>query len=351
MICYVIKTGSPHQKILEGGWRVSKIILAGDIGGTNTRIGIYHVTKNRHYQPIFERIFQSRDYQGLDKIFHQYLEKGVKIDVACLGIAAPITGNKVRLTNLPWVIDIKRLRKKLGVEKLSVINDLVANAYGLRMLKREDMVTLNRGRRREGNAAIISAGTGLGEAILFWDGENYHPSPSEGGHVEFGPRNPLEIELLKYLLKRFGHVSYERILTGEGLFRIYQFLREFKKTEKDPQWLIEKMERDDPASVISQAAHDRQSSLCMMAIDIFSSIYGAEAGNLALKAMAVGGVYIGGGIAPRILWKLREGMFMEAFKDKGRYSKMMEEIPVKVIRNERAALLGALSHAMDLLYQ
>lgn len=339
----------PHQKILEGGWVVSKIILAGDIGGTKTRIGIYRVNKNRHYQPIFERIFQSREYKGLDKIFHQCLGKGIKIDIACLGVAAPITGNKVRLTNLPWIIDIQNLKRKLRVKKLSVINDLVANAYGLRMLKREDLVTLNRGKRREGNAAIISAGTGLGEAILFWDGKSYHPSPSEGGHVEFGPRNPLEIELLKYLLKSFDHVSYERILTGEGLFRIYQFLREFKKWEKDPPWLIGKMEKEDPASVISQAARNRQSSFCMMALDIFSSIYGAEAGNLALKAMALGGVYVGGGIAPRILWKLREGRFMKAFKDKGRYSKMMGGIPVKVVRNEKTALLGALSHAMDLL--
>ncbi|MGB9628502.1 MAG: glucokinase [Thermodesulfobacteriota bacterium] len=328
---------------------VSKIILAGDIGGTKTRLGLYHITRKRRYQTLFERTFQSRDYQGLDKIFHQFLQKEGKIDVACLGVAAPIIGNKVKLTNLPWVIDIKTLKRKLGVERLSVINDLVANAFGLRMLKRKDLVTLNRGKRRVGNAAIISAGTGLGEAILFWDGKNYQASPSEGGHVEFGPRNPLEIELLKYLLKSFDHVSYERILTGEGLFRIYQFLRDIKKTEKDPLWLIEKMEREDPASVISQAAHDRKSPPCMMALDIFSSIYGAEAGNLALKAMAIGGVYIGGGIAPRILWKLREGIFMEAFKDKGRYSKMMKEIPVKVIMNERAGLLGALSHAMDLL--
>ncbi len=329
---------------------MSKIILAGDIGGTKTRIGFYRINRKRRYQTIFEKIFQSRNYQGFDEIIQLSLEEGVKIDIACFGVAAPIIGNKVRLTNLPWVIDIENLKRKLKVKKLSVINDLVANAYGLRMLKRNDLVVLNRGKAREGNAAIISAGTGLGEAILFWDGKRYHPSPSEGGHVEFGPRNQLEIELLKYLLKSFDHVSYERILTGEGLFRIYQFLRDFKK-KKDPPWLTKKMETEDPAMVISESARNRQSSLCTMALNIFSSIYGAEAGNLALKAMALGGIYIGGGIAPRILWKLREGMFMEAFKDKGRYSNMMEGIPVKVIVNEKAALLGAISHAMDLLEQ
>lgn len=328
---------------------MSNIILAGDIGGTKTRIGLYRVVKNHRYEPIFESIFQSRIYQGLEEIFQIGLKGNPKIDVACLGVAAPILGDKVRLTNLPWVIDIKRLKSKLGVKKLSVINDLVANAYGLRMLKEDDLVVLNRGKKREGNAALISAGTGLGEAILFWDGKGYLPSPSEGGHVEFGPRNPLEIELLEYLLKSFDHVSYERILTGEGLLRIYQFLRDYKKMKKDPPWLTGKMEREDPASVISQAARNGKSRLCMKALDIFTSIYGAEAGNLALKAMAIGGVYIGGGIAPRILWKLREGIFMEAFKDKGRYSKMMKEIPVKMIKNERAALLGALFHAMDLL--
>ncbi len=328
---------------------MSKTILAGDIGGTKTRIGIYLVTKELHYRTLFEKIFPSRIYNGLEEILSQCLEKDRKIDVACFGVAAPITGNQVRLTNLPWVIDINHLKRKLRLKKLSVINDLVANAYGLRMLKRNDFVILNKGKRRQGNAAIISAGTGLGEAILFWDGKQYLPSPSEGGHVEFGPKNPLEMELLEYLLKSFDHVSYERILTGEGLFRIYQFLRDLKKTEEDSPWLIEKMKREDPASVISQSARDKKSKRCVLALDLFSSIYGSEAGNLALKAMAIGGIYIGGGIAPRILWKLKEGGFMEAFKDKGRYSKMMEEIPVKVILNERAALLGALSHAMDLL--
>lgn len=328
---------------------MSKTILAGDIGGTKTRIGIYLVTKKLHYRTLFEKIFPSRIYNGLEEILSQCLEKDRKIEVACFGVAAPITGNQVRLTNLPWVIDINHLKRKLRLKKLSVINDLVANAYGLRMLKRNDFVILNQGKRRKGNAAILSAGTGLGEAILFWDGKQYLPSPSEGGHVEFGPKNPLEMELLEYLLKSFDHVSYERILTGEGLFRVYQFFRDMKKTKEDPPWLIEKMRKEDPASVISQAARDKKSNRCMLALDLFSSIYGSEAGNLALKAMALGGIYIGGGIAPRILWKLKEGGFMEAFKDKGRYSKMMEEIPVKVILNERAALLGALSHAMDLL--
>jgi len=328
---------------------VSKVILAGDIGGTKSHIGIYRINPDHSYQPVRERIFPSKQYRGLEGMLQEVLGGCGKLDAACFGVAAPIVGNRVKLTNLPWVIDQKKLQRRLGVRRFCIINDLVANAYGIRMLKKRELVVLNQGKKRRGNAALISAGTGLGEAILFWDGKNYLPSPSEGGHVEFGPRTPLEIELLEYLLKHFDHVSYERILTGEGLFRIYQFLREFKKSEEDPPWLVEKIEREDPASVISQAARERQSRLCMRALDIFSSIYGAEAGNLALKAMAIGGIYIGGGIAPRILWKLREGMFMEAFKEKGRYSKMMKDIPVKVIVNEKASLLGALSHAMDLL--
>ncbi len=330
---------------------MSKVILTGDIGGTHSRIGIYRIAPNHSYQSIKERIFPSKQYRGLEEMLQEVLKGCGRLDGACLGVAAPIVGNRVKLTNLPWVIDQKKLQKRLGVKRFSLINDLVANAYGLRMLKKKDLVVLNQGKKRRGNVALISAGTGLGEAILFWDGRNFHPSPSEGGHVEFGPRSPLEMELLEYLLDRFDHVSYERILTGEGLFRIYQFLSEVKKLEKDPPWLLEKMERGDPASVISQAARDRESGLCMMALDLFSSIYGAEAGNLALKALAIGGVYIGGGIAPRILWKLREGTFMDAFKEKGRYSRMMEEIPVKVILNERAGLLGALSYAMDLMDQ
>jgi len=363
----------------------TKIILVGDIGGTKTRLGLYHVTDDKGHRLMRGKIFPSKKYKGLEMILQEFLgreknidtfdsarprflnrskkrrsvstlsiprasDRGVEwVDCACFGVAGPIIKGRVKLTNLPWVIDTIALQKDPRLRKVVMINDLVANATGISMLKKNDFVTLNIGKKRKGNAALISAGTGLGEAILFWDGKKYLPSPSEGGHVEFGPRNKLEMELLQYLLKRFNHVSYERVVSGEGLFHIYQFLRDSNRFGSEPRWLIRKMAQQDPAVVISQGARDQKNRLCMAVLDMFSSIYGAEAGNLALKAMAIGGVYVGGGIAPKIIWKLKSGSFMDAFREKGRFLEMMDEIPVKVIMNDKTALLGAVSYALDLL--
>jgi glucokinase len=216
-------------------------------------------------------------------------------------------------------------------------------------LKKRDFETLNVGKEKKGNQALISAGTGLGEAILFWDGKQHVPSPSEGGHIEFGPRNHLEMELFNYLSERFDHVSYERILSGEGLSHVYQFLKDSKRFGSEPSWLSEKMKGEDPAEVISEMARLKKNRLCCRALDLFTSIYGGAAGNLALQVMAIGGVYIGGGIAPKIIWKLKDGTFMKGFKDKGRLSRIVAPIPVKVIMNEKTALLGAASRAMNLL--
>jgi glucokinase len=236
----------------------------------------------------------------------------------------------------------------LGLKKMEVINDLVANAYGISVLKKRDLETLNVGKARKGNQALISAGTGLGEAILFWDGKQHVPSPSEGGHIEFGPRNRLEMGLFNYLSERFDHVSYERVLSGEGLFHLYQFLRDSKGFGSEPPWLSEKMKEEDPAEVISDMARLKKNRLCSEALDLFTSIYGAAAGNLALQVMAVGGVFVGGGIAPKIIWKLKDGTFVKAFKDKGRLSHIVAHIPVRVIMNDKTALLGAASRAADL---
>lgn len=326
----------------------TKIILVGDIGGTKTRLGLYRVA-DESYELIHGKIFPSKKYKSLKMILREFPGEGKTIDYACFGVAGPIIKGRAKLTNLPWVIDIKTVQKEFRLKKVMLINDLVANAIGISMLKKDDFSTLNVGKKREGNAALISAGTGLGEAILFWDGKEHLPSPSEGGHVEFGPRNESEIELLQYLSKGFNHVSYERVVSGEGLFHIYQYLRDSKRSGSEPMWLIKKMKQRDPAVVISQVARDQKNRLCMAALDMFSSIYGAEAGNLALKTMAIGGVYIGGGIAPKIIWKLKEGTFMEAFRDKGRFSKLMEDIPVKVIINDKTALLGAVSYALSRL--
>jgi glucokinase len=264
-------------------------------------------------------------------------------------VAGPVTEEVIIATNLPWWIEIQSIQKALSLKKVEVINDLVANAYGISVLKKRDFETLNVGKIKKGNQALISAGTGLGEAILFWDGKQYTPSPSEGGHAEFGPRNHLELELFHYLSDRFDHVSYERVLSGEGLFHIYQFLKDSKRFGSEPSWLSQRMKQEDPPEVISEMAHTNKNRLCIKALDIFASIYGAAAGNLALQVMAIGGVYIGGGIAPKIIWKLKDGTFIRAFKNKGRLSHIVTSIPVKVILNERTALLGAVSRAITLL--
>jgi glucokinase len=296
-----------------------------------------------------EKTFNSRDYRGFEGVLREFLKGKMEIEAACFGVAGPVIDGKVTATNLPWRVDLGLLQKELSLERLTLINDLVANAYGISVLKKADYTVLNSGKVKKGNAVLISAGTGLGEAILFWNGKQHIPSASEGGHVEFGPRNELEMKLFQYLFNRFGHVSYERVLSGTGLGHIYQFLRDSRSFGREPKWLSQEIKQEDPAAVISKNAELKRSRLCGKALDMFASIYGAAAGNLALQVMAVGGVYVGGGIAPKIIWKLKEGTFMEAFKNKGRLSEIVAYIPVKVIMNEKAALLGAAYHAMELL--
>ncbi len=326
----------------------SEIVLAGDVGGTRTWLGLFEVTRGR-LRLLFEKSFLNKNYRGLENILVDFIKGQKGIIAACFGVAGPVTEEVVIATNLPWWIDIQSLRKVLPFEKLEVINDLVANAYGIPVLKKGDFEILNPGKIRTGNQALISAGTGLGEAILFWEGQQHVPSPSEGGHAEFGPRSHLELELFHYLSDRFDHVSYERVLSGEGLVSIYQFLKDSKRFGSEPASFSEKIKGEDPAEVISETAFLKKNELCMKALDLFASIYGAAAGNLALQVMAVGGVYVGGGIAPKIIWKLRDGTFIKAFKDKGRLSHIVTHIPVKVIMNEKTALLGAASRAAALL--
>ncbi|MCJ7784088.1 MAG: glucokinase, partial [Desulfobacterales bacterium] len=218
----------------------SELVLAGDVGGTNTRLGLFEVNRG-HLRLLFERTFLSKNYKGLENILKDFLRGKKGIAAACFGVAGPVTQEVVIATNLPWWIDIQSLRKVLPFKKIEVINDLVADAYGISVLNKRDFETLNVGKVKKGNQALISAGTGLGEAILFWDGKQHVPSPSEGGHIEFGPRNHLELELFHYLSDRFDHVSYERVLSGEGLFHVYQFLKDSKRFGSEPSWLSEKM--------------------------------------------------------------------------------------------------------------
>jgi len=317
------------------------VILAGDIGGTNTRLASYDV-KNKRLTPRVEETFPSRDYAGLAEIVRRFVSAhGLHVTHACFGAAGPVLNGVVKTTNLPWVIDAQQLAQQLAIRSVGLINDLESNAYGIAELRPEDFAILNEGRSdAQGNAAIIAAGTGLGEAGLYWDGIRHCPFATEGGHADFGPNNELQLELLRYLFKEFGHVSWEWVLSGLGLRNLYKFLRDTGRGE-EPTWLAQELRERDPGAVITQAALGKRSDLCVQALHLFVSLYGAEGGNLALKIKATGGLYVGGGIAPKILSTLQDGTFMEAFLAKGRMRPLLETMPVRVILNDKTALLGA----------
>lgn len=317
------------------------MILAGDIGGTHTRLAFLEERGGR-LTLVAEETFPSREYASLEAVLKKFVATHpLPITCACFGIAGPVRHGRSDATNIPWVVDSSLVAHELGLKSVGLINDLEANAWGIAVLEAEDFVVLNQGASdASGNAAIISAGTGLGEAGLYWDGRQHLPFATEGGHTDFAPRNRLEVELLEYLLKQFQRVSYERVVSGPGLLNIYRFLRDSVHGE-EPAWLAERMRHEDPGAVISQAALSRKSELCAQALDLFVSLYGAEAGNLALKVMATGGVFLGGGIAPKIVQKLMEPVFLNAFTAKGRMKSLLQVIPVRVILNDKTALLGA----------
>jgi glucokinase len=320
------------------------MILAGDIGGTKTHLALF----DEGLQLVAERTYASRDYAACDLILEKWLSEPLpRARIACFGVAGPVKRGHVQTTNLPWVLDARDLAGRLGLGCVRLINDLEANAHGIAALGRNDFALLNPGADgAEGNAALISAGTGLGEAGLYWDGAMHRPFACEGGHAGFSPRNDLEIELLRHLISRFGPVSWERVLSGPGLVNIHEFLRDTGRAE-EPGWLARRLRDQDAAAAISQAALDGSSPLCAMALDLFVSLYGSEAGNLALKVMATGGVYIGGGVAPKIIDKIRGSDFLEAFCDKGPMKPLLSAMPVRVILNEKTALLGAARCALE----
>lgn len=317
------------------------MILAGDIGGTNTRLAFFEVD-GEHLKPAVVDVFPSREHASLDEIVKKFVAAhNLLVKRACFGIAGPVRQGRVETSNLAWVVDAAQLQSEFGFEVIQLLNDLEANAYGIPVLEPGDFVVLNEGAPDPtGNAALISAGTGLGEAGLHWEGDHHQPFPSEGGHTDFAPRNEVETELLRYLMKRYDHVSYERVVSGPGLYTIYEFLRDTGRGD-EPGWLAEEIRHGDPAAAISQAALEGKCDLCVRALDLFASVYGAEAGNLALKVLATGGVYVGGGIAPKIISKLKDSTFMSAFVNKGRMRSLLEGIPVRVIMNDMTALFGA----------
>lgn len=357
------------------------MILAGDIGGTKTNLALYEWTTDR-IEPIHADSFHSADYQALEDIIEEFLstfppetsaqdmpsdevdvEDGhiaeiptppklppepVSLTAACFGVAGPVIDNRCRTTNLPWVIDGNALAQQFNVPQVQLLNDLEATAHGLLLLRPDEVVVLNTGTppKKKQALALIAAGTGLGECILCWDGTRYRPMPSEGGHTDFAPNSDSEIELLRHLRGSYLHVSYERIVSGPGLHAVYEYVRDTKKNE--PTWLAEKVKVGDPAAEIAQAGLNGQAEIATQALDLFASIYGAEAGNLALKGLTLDGVYVAGGIAPKLLKKLQDGSFMRGFTNKGRYKRLMNQIPVKIVMNDKAGLLGAASVAAQL---
>ncbi|MBI4525987.1 MAG: glucokinase [Deltaproteobacteria bacterium] len=321
------------------------VILAGDIGGTKTNLALFSV-QGHQLTALKKTTFLSKRYPAVEPILAEFLAQNLaEISSSCLAIAGPVIGRKSKTPNLCWLVDADEISRSLNLGSVVLINDLEATAYGLFALHAGEFIILNPGAAEpKSNMAVIAAGTGLGEAFLFWNGARFCPSASEGGHADFAPRDALQIELLRYLESRFGHVSYERVISGPGLLNIYDFLRDSGRFS-EPSWLREKFSLEDPSAVISEVALSGKAEICVRALDLFVSVYGAEAGNLALKGKATGGVYVGGGIAPKITEKLKDGIFLEAFVDKGRYKEFLSGIPVKVIMNEEAALMGAAYYA------
>jgi len=316
------------------------MILAGDIGGTNARLA-YFQTQNGDLRLVSERVFPSRDYSEFGDIVSEFLKDSPKRpDVACFGIAGPVRNGRVETSNLPWIIEQSRLAKKIQVPAILLINDLEASAWGIGGLRSQDLTPLNSVAPSDGNQAVIAPGTGLGEAGLFWNGSQHEVFACEGGHADFAPQGELQIELLQWLASRFGHVSYERILSGPGLVNVYEFLKK-KGSVTEPAGFAAQLNKGDAAAIISHAALTGTNRLAEEALDLWISVYGAEAGNLALKAMATGGIFLGGGISPKILPRLTGQTFMQAFLAKGRLRPLLESISVQVVTNDKAGLLGA----------
>jgi glucokinase len=324
------------------------IVLAGDVGGTKTNLALYE-KRGSGLIPVRETSLQSRQYDSLEAAIERFLESGPRqsIDAACLGVAGPVVEGRCVATNLPWIIDEQVLSRAIPAAKVRLLNDLEAAGHGVLVLPANELRALQVGAPKRGNMAVIAAGTGLGEALIVREGDRKVVIATEGGHTDFAPRGDLEEDLLRYLRREFGRVSVERILAGPGFFNLYRFLRD-TGWAKESAAVADRVRSSDPAAVITSHATS-DDPLCVKVVEMFVSIYGAEAGNLALKTLAVGGVIVGGGIAPRIVDWMTAGGFMTAFKDKGRLSPLMDAIPVQVAINPKAPLLGAAEVACQLI--
>jgi glucokinase len=319
-------------------------VLTGDIGGTKTRLAII-VGDGGRLLVEREQVFPSRDYPAFTDLLGEFLQHSVVPSRASFGIAGPVTGRLAHTTNLPWRIDADVLEKEFGLESCALLNDLEAAARGLPALGKDDLVVLNEGApNTNGNAAIIAPGTGLGEAGLYWDGREYHPYATEGGHASFSPQDEKEVALLLHLQRLHGHVSWERVLSGPGLVSLHEFHCLYCNVPV-PDWVQHDAHQGGAAASIANAALNGSDELCVSTLAWFVRLLGAEAGNLALKAMSRGGLYLGGGIPPKILPCLQTEPFLEAFFRKGRMRPLLETIPVTVIMNDQLAIYGAALHA------
>jgi glucokinase len=318
-------------------------ILAGDVGGTHTRLAIFAADPR---EPVAFETYASHDHAGLEEMVQEFLAAHpAGLDGACFGVAAVISEGHAQTTNLAWAVEATSLARVLGLPEVALINDLEANAYGIADLEPGDIETLSGGVPAPGGTmVVISAGTGLGEAGLLPNGDGVRVISTEGGHTDFGPRSALEVELYQHLAADDAHVSYERVCSGIGLVNIYRFLRG-RSGVPEPEWLTAEIADRDAGTAITRTALDQRDPVCEQTLDLMVSIYGAEAGNLALKYLATGGVYIGGGIAPRILPKLHDGTFLRSFVAKGRFTDVLKRMPVHVILNDQTALLGAAHYA------
>ena len=325
------------------------MILAGDLGGTKTNLA-YFVQKGDSLDAELVKSYPSKDFRSLGEILKQLMRTyPADITTAAFGIAGPVFHGKSKITNLGWEVDARELASLLDLPSVGLLNDLEATAYGTLRLKRNDIVVLNPGvPQANGAIVVIAAGTGLGEGGLIWDGVKYVAFPSEGGHTDFAPRSEVEMDLLRYMLRKHKHVSNERLISGPGLYDIYQFFR-LMADHPEPAWLRDQIATSDPAAAVSQAGLEKKDKACEEALDMFVALYGAEAGNLALKLLGTGGVYLGGGIAAKILPRLQERHFMEAFAAKGRCEEFLKQLPVAVIMNDKTALLGAAHYAATMI--
>lgn len=322
------------------------MILAGDIGGTHTRLALFE--EDATPVPTRSEAFASREHGNLAAIVRSFLVgSAVRPDRACFGVAGPVRGGRAAVTNLPWTLDAGALAAEASIGRVALLNDLEAAGWAVEVLAPDAVETLSAGEPdSSGNGAVIAAGTGLGEAGLAFDGRRRRPFASEGGHSDFSPRGEEQVELWRYLSARFGHVSWERVVSGPGLANVHAFLRDTGRGE-EPAWLAEEMREGNPAAAVARAALSGRCSLAARAVEIFASAYGAAAGNAALQFAAGAGVWIAGGMAPRLLPALRAPGFLEAFRDKGRFRSWLEKVPLRVVLDEHVPLLGAARYALE----